>query len=654
MVREPVKPVEYLLNAGQEFMDQEKWRESLPFLLRADHLINNQNYAPETIRTRQALYLCYYKLGILDSAAYYANGMLHWSEKTGDTEAAMNAWNYKAMLYQTDLELDSAHFALSKAYNLALQLHNKKAQANFSSNLGIIFGQQGQYDKAKTYFRQAYDLGVSSNDTMLIALGANNLARVFTEASQYDSASYYSDMAVQYAKAIRSKKPYYYYKAIDFQALLAMRMGNLEYAEKKYRELADIYLKLQENLSLAEVYARLAELNLAREKAHPAIKYAQLNLSLLEDVHANETREKALLVLSQAYRDIGDYQTAYAYAEQYRLLRDSVYNEKLARMVSEMNNNFELAKKEHENADLQTQAQKSEAARRKLTIIALVVGLISLFSGGAILFFLQEIKHKKRLNRQLESIVQDRTAALWESNKKLKSYVDELNTFNHISSHDLKEPLRNISGFISLLERKIGSGLDEESREFMRYIRQNAAHMNDLLEDILAYSTIQDQPSPTDVVSLGDIMHKVERSLQPLIEEKQAVITYAQLPEIIANDAQTFMILKNLVENGIKYNHSNPPRIKVVYRKLSHAHIISVQDNGIGIPSEYREQIFQLFKRLHNRTEFTGTGMGLSISRKIAQRQGGYLSVEKSDDHGTVFALHLPLAKQEVTSAVPE
>jgi hypothetical protein len=113
------------------------------------------------------------------------------------------------------------------------------------------------------------------------------------------------------------------------------------------------------------------------------------------------------------------------------------------------------------------------------------------------------------------------------------------------------------------------------------------------------------------------------------------------------------MILKNLVENGIKYNRTPTPTINISYRKLSTAHLISVRDNGIGIPEEYREQVFQLFKRLHSRSEFSGTGMGLSISRKIAQRQGGDLRVEKSNAEGTVFALRLPLARQEITAAVP-
>jgi signal transduction histidine kinase/Tfp pilus assembly protein PilF len=652
-VHKPVSSVEELLHTGEILMEQEKWRESLYYLLRADSITAVTGNVSLSFRSKYALYGVYYKLGLLDSANYFINDLLRQAVAKKDPKSEMDAWNGKAILFQTDLELDSAHYALSKAYELAVQLHNEKAQANFSSNLGIVFGQQGQYQKAKEYFRQAFDLGISSKDTMLIALGANNLTRVFTEAAQYDSATYYSNIAYRTSLAVRRQEPDYYYKTINFRALLEMRKGNYSLAEKKYRELAGIYEKLQENISLAEVYARLAEISLARKMAYMAIDYAQLNLGLLKNVRANEPREKALLVLTQAYHEIGDDQNAYHYAEQYRLLRDSVYNEKLAQLVTEMNNNFELTKKEQENTDLLIKAQLNEAARRNLTIIVLIVGLISAVAGGIILFFLQEIKHKKRLTRQLEAVVAQRTAALWESNKKLKSYVNELKTFSHISSHDLKEPLRNISGFISLLERKMGPDLDSDSREFMNYIRQNAAHMHELLEDILAYSTIEHQPSPTDVVALSDVMIKVRTSLQTLIEEKQANIICSDLPEIIANEAQIFMILKNLVENGIKYNRTPTPTINISYRKLSTAHLISVRDNGIGIPEEYREQVFQLFKRLHSRSEFSGTGMGLSISRKIAQRQGGDLRVEKSNAEGTVFALRLPLARQEITAAVP-
>lgn len=643
----PVSPIDQLLESGEKLQEQEKWRESIPYLLQADQLDYYDRDTASTIRTKATLYNAYYKLGVLDSANYYLNQMLQYAKRSQDTESEMQAWNYKAILFQTDLEFDSAHVALSKAYDLAVQLHDKKAQANFSSNLGIVFGQQGQYKKAEDYFRQAFDLGQASKDTLLIALGANNLSRVFTEAAQYDSATYYSNKAYEYALAVRAEHPHYYYKAIDFQALLAMRKGDLEYAEKKYLQLAGIYRNLEETISLAEVYSRLAELNLDKKNAQAAIKYAQYTLDLLHNIPANEVREKALLVLSQAYGDIRDFQKAYQFAEQYRMLRDSVYNEKLAELVTELNQNFELANKERENAQLLIESQRNKVARNYWIIFALVSGLILVLALGIIVFFLQKIENKKRLNRRLEGIVQERTAALWESNRKLKSYVDELHTFTHISSHDLKEPLRNISGFVSLLEKKIGADLDEQSLEFMGYIKQNAAHMHELLEDVLAYSTIENRPSPTKPVVLSNTMIKVKGSLQTLIEEKKAVIIYDELPEIIANETQLFMILKNLVENGIKYNHSTPPKIKVTYHRQPKTHLIRVEDNGIGIPTEYREQIFQLFKRLHNRTEFAGTGMGLSISRKIAQRQGGQLRVANSNTQGTVFELRLPLAKQE-------
>lgn len=642
---------EHLLSSGEQLMEQEQWRESLYYLLKADKLYRCTNDTPNIIRTKHALYGAYYKLGILDSATLYIDQMLDRSEAVEDFEAEMKAWNCKAILYQTDLELDSAHLALSYAYELATHLHDKKSQASFSSNLGIVFGLQGHFEKAEEYFRKAYELGIASNDTTLMALGANNLTRVFTEAAQYDSATYYSHKAYRYAQAVRAKKPHSYYKAIDFQALLALRKGNLEYAEKKYQELARIYENLQETVFLAEVYARLAEINLARKDPQTAIKYARQNLDLLKDLRADEAREKALLTLMQAYRDIEDFRAAYYFSEQYQQLRDSAYNEKLAQLVSEMNNNFELANTERENARLLIEAHHNEAARRNWTIIALIAGLVIVLAAGTILFFILEVEHKKKLTRKLEAEVQERTAALWESNKKLKSYVDELQTFSYISSHDLKEPLRNISGFVRLLEKRIGHELDVQSLEFMGYIKRNAAQMHEMLEDIQTYSTIDHGNSSTESVSLSKIMTNVTDSLESLLDEKNAVVTFQNLPNITANESQLFMILKNLVENGVKYNNSQPPLIQVSYHREANAHLIQVKDNGIGIANEYHEQIFQLFKRLHNRSEFSGTGMGLSISRKMAQRHGGQLSLHKSAPEETIFELRLPLLNEPALTA---
>lgn len=138
-------------------------------------------------------------------------------------------------------------------------------------------------------------------------------------------------------------------------------------------------------------------------------------------------------------------------------------------------------------------------------------------------------RHKKQLNRQLEATVKDRTAALQASNQQLKKKVEELRTFGHITSHDLKEPLRNISGFSSLLERKLAAELDGEGREFLAYIKQNTHQMHELIQDILTYATIEDQPFEKKPVELMEVMASVKDQLNALIEEKNGLILYGSV-----------------------------------------------------------------------------------------------------------------------------
>ena len=245
-------------------------------------------------------------------------------------------------------------------------------------------------------------------------------------------------------------------------------------------------------------------------------------------------------------------------------------------------------------------------------------------------------------NEDLEERVKQRTTELEKSNQELIEKNKALERFSHIASHDLKEPLRNISSFTSLLNRRM-TNLSGDLKEFMVIIQSNVRRMHTLIEDILEYSKISNQANKLDTISLEEIIKEVEQDVTLYLKEKKGQVIYGKLPEIKGDRTQTYLLFKNLIENGIKYNVSENPVVQIEYQALKSNHQFTVTDNGIGIPEEYHGRIFEMFTRLHDRSKYEGTGLGLSICQNIVNKQGGEILVSSEPKQGSQFIILLPM-----------
>lgn len=223
---------------------------------------------------------------------------------------------------------------------------------------------------------------------------------------------------------------------------------------------------------------------------------------------------------------------------------------------------------------------------------------------------------------------------------------EELERFAFAASHDLQEPLRLISNFNALLARRYDSSLDDAGRSYIQHSIKAAERMQALIADLLAYGRLNYDSEPREVdVALGDIAEDAIRNLQTAIDKAQARIEISDLPSIRGSRAQLTQLMQNLIGNAIKYHRSgNAVHVSVDAHEEDDIWRISVADNGIGIAPQYREQIFHPFKRLHAKDEYSGTGMGLAICRKIIESHGGVLWVEESPSGGSLFLFTLPKA----------
>jgi two-component system, chemotaxis family, sensor kinase Cph1 len=197
-----------------------------------------------------------------------------------------------------------------------------------------------------------------------------------------------------------------------------------------------------------------------------------------------------------------------------------------------------------------------------------------------------------------------------------------------------------------VLERRYGEGLDARGREFLGYARDGAQRLASLIDSLLEYSRVETQGTPLAPVDLERVADTVLSDLGRLIEETHARIERTPLPQVLADRGQVARLLQNLLINAIKYSRGRPqdPRVSLGARREGARWVISVGDNGIGIPPEHHERIFGMFRRLHTREEYEGQGMGLALCRRIVQRHGGQVWVESRPGQGSTFHFTLPAA----------
>lgn len=249
-----------------------------------------------------------------------------------------------------------------------------------------------------------------------------------------------------------------------------------------------------------------------------------------------------------------------------------------------------------------------------------------------------DVTQEQRIQRELA----ESAANLQRLNEELKRSNEDLEQFAYVASHDLQQPLRMVTGFTQLLQKRLGDRLDEESREFIGFAVEGASRMQRLINDLLAYSRVTTKGKEPTETSSQMAFDLAVRDLKMMIEETQAQVTADSLPVVKADPTQLRQLFQNLLGNALKFRRGNP-RIHVGAELDRGAWLFRVQDNGIGIEKRHLERIFQIFQRLHTQEAYPGTGIGLAICKQIVQRHGGKIWIESEVGVGSVFCFTLPV-----------
>jgi len=250
-----------------------------------------------------------------------------------------------------------------------------------------------------------------------------------------------------------------------------------------------------------------------------------------------------------------------------------------------------------------------------------------------------------REERSLRLQIAERNAALERSNESLQEFA-------YVASHDLQEPLRTVASFTQLLQKRYAGKLGADADEFISYAVDGATRMQQLINGILQYSRVTTHGNPLDTVNLNMSARKAMENLRMAIEDKKAHVVIADLPSVEGDEVQLTQLLQNLIGNALKYNQSPNPRIDVTATRIDPEQWkLAVRDNGIGIAPEYHDRVFRIFQRLHTRNEYSGTGIGLALCRRIVERHGGRIWVESEEGQGATFAFTLPVEPRKAVAA---
>jgi light-regulated signal transduction histidine kinase (bacteriophytochrome) len=252
---------------------------------------------------------------------------------------------------------------------------------------------------------------------------------------------------------------------------------------------------------------------------------------------------------------------------------------------------------------------------------------------------MERLSNERELNdhrANLEELVKARTAELERSNK-------ELEQFAYVASHDLQEPLRMVSSFTGLLEKRYKDLFDADARDFMSHIVEGAVRMQRLINDLLAFSRVGKQNTARAIIDCNQVIGLAVTNLMSSIKETGAVVTNDPLPTVSANETMINQLFQNLIGNAIKFHKKDQaPQVHVSAERKNDEWLFSVRDNGIGIDPKNYERMFTIFQRLHTRQDYPGTGIGLAICKKIVELYNGRIWIESQLGNGTTFYFTLP------------
>ncbi len=639
----PRKALEQLSNEGKRFYKNGLYEEAFEIYSRALQL------AIETNDNEQTLSLMIY-LGQISYLLSDHKQSLEYFHRALDLGEASLAVGKKAQIYSglsdTYLALGDYNQAYAfqlKALDIRETLNDEKEIAKSYYGLGSIFFEQKHFEQALEYYKKSLDTWERTKNKQWILTTLSAIGTTYGSMGKWDQALHFDLEALKLVEEEKdvSAMAYILHSAGTNYADLGDFKNSEDYlfrALKMAPETGNLQFESNVLESIGYLYVKMGKYSLA-------IDYFKEALQIANKIGAKSDIAKISRSIADAYHKTGNKEEAYFYLNQHTALKDSLLTSEMIGKMNNLQNSYEIQKREKELALLTSQNKL-----KKLYLYFASIGVLALF----VLLWLAYGRYKAETKAKY--LVEQKNMEIEVQNQKLAESNSDLEQFAYVASHDLKEPLRMINSYSNILNKRYQNSIDEAGNEFLYFISDAAKRMDKLLDGLLEYSRVNRKNLDPKQLSLAEIVKTVTNTLQARIQETNAKIYIGSLPSVNANYTQMIQVFQNLIGNALKFNRTDFVEVIVDSYIENGDYVFMVKDNGIGIDEENIDRIFLVFQRLHTHQEYEGTGIGLSITKKIVERYGGKIWVESTLGKGSTFFFTLPKATQfsEKTSAATE
>lgn len=549
------------------------------------------------------------------------------------------------------MNFDSAFYYINKLSQIASKYDNPSAHLTTKLKQSYLYEKSLNYKESINILRSAYQYLSEIEDQGQLYFFYSRLINNFIKTEELDSAKHYLSVMREEAKYSKGDPRNCY--TILAGARLEVLMGNPNIFTEEFNICYDLEttgLTSGKNPSVVLLAAMFTkcEAYLLKEEwdnldmilpsfIEQAVKAKNNSYAL----KAYEIEYESFNKRANIKRTIDALNNCKKYSD---LINNNVISQSEFFIKKQMN--LQFAQEQNRTLEVENQNQKLLLQQNQTFLIISLLALL-LFA-GIITYYWKLSKIMASQSEKLNKLVKSRTSELEKSNlelissnEKLSESNVELERFAYIASHDLQEPIKTIIGFSNVLENKIDSE-DDKVKKSLFYIKDVAQHMHQLIKDLLNYSKSANAESEIQLIDLDKMIEEIKFSLEHMTASKNARIEAEQLPEIKGSRIQILLIFKNLIENGLKYNVSEVPIVKVLVDEFEDSYRFEIRDNGVGIEKKHQDKIFEIFNRLHNRSDISGTGLGLAIVKKHLTQMGQTINLKSKPGVGTSFFFSYP------------
>lgn len=625
---------------GDSLYEIDQYNEAIGAYKKAEQVMVHSSLEKESSIIFYDLGYTYYMLDSMSQSVKYFRAYLELSDHIKPTRRG----NIYKKLSKAQRNLGNAEEAFEyQIQNLRLreELKDTVQIGNSIYQLGSIQFSQGNYDEALKYYKEALEINYVLNDSFTLFSCLAAIGGTYNRLGDLDNATRFNNEALAITLAIDYKTG----MAYAYHNLAADHHVKREYNKSLGYAMISLGIKEQnnDNWGLSDSYRMIGLNHMKLNQLNDAEKYLNLAYTKAEELDSKVQMVEALESCAKLAEKKGDFENKSFYLEQLLITKKNLMNESIQRNIEDSKNNYEIYKRDKKINTLKKNSEVQQIKTNTYSIIlALAIPLILLLG-----YTQYRLKRSNNLMVSKNDLIKKQNIALEESNKALEKSNTELEQFAYIASHDMREPIRTIRSFNSLLQKKYSGALGDRGMEFVTFIEDASARLDIMLTDLLNYSRVNTKDKNKSFTNLSQSVNAAAKNLNGKITNNDVILNVALLPKVNVNQVQMERLFQNLIDNGIKYNNNKEKVIDINYHKNDSAHVFSVKDNGIGIEPQYKEKVFEIFRRLHSRSEYEGSGIGLATCKKIVEKHNGEIWLKSYPNKGTTVYFSIPISKDQ-------